>query len=126
MRTADKCAFCNFDTDQPDDIIEQTELFTIVACMFSYDVWDSYPITEHLLLVPRRHVLSIHDYTPDEQRAYMELLMKYDKNGYTTYARSHADKTKSVPHQHTHLLKLGETPVRHMYYSRKPHVLWYR
>ncbi len=125
-RSNSECAFCRFSTDQPEDIIEQTDLFTVVQNKFQYDIWDAHPVTEHLLLSPNRHVDSIHEFSSQEQDAYMKMLVKYDIKGYTTYARANSDKTKSVAHQHTHLIKLGDKSYRYIYYARKPHILWFR
>jgi len=123
---ASGCDFCQFETNQAGDIVMATKHFLIVKNMFQYDIWDGCPVTEHLLVSPRRHVVSLNDFTDEEKLAYIQLISEWESKGYSIYARSDLDKTKSVPHQHTHLIRLQGRPVKAMVYLHAPHMLLYR
>lgn len=86
-------------------------------------MWDGHETTAHELLVPKRHVTGINAFTPEERQELMGLLCKADKEGYSFYGRHDGSKTKTVLHQHTHLIKISEKPINHMLYLRKPHIL---
>lgn len=125
-RNTSGCAFCQFEINQAEDIVLATSDFLVVKNMFQYDIWDGCPVQKHLLVSPRRHVVSLADFTPDEKLEYVNLISKYESKGYSLYARSDLDNTKSVPHQHTHLIRLEPKRLRAMVYLHAPHVLLYR
>lgn len=125
-RNTSGCAFCQFEINQAEDIVLATSHFLVVKNLFQYDIWDGCPVQEHLLVSPRRHVVSLADFTPDEKLEYVNLISKYESKGYSLYARSDLDNTKSVPHQHTHLIRLEPKRLRAMVYLHAPHVLLYR
>ena len=119
------CDFCQFEINQPEDIIETTKHFVIVKNKFQYDLWDGCPVSEHFLISPRRHVRSISEFTADEKADYLDILCAYESNGYSIYARSDLDFTKSVVHQHTHFIKLVDKRLKSIVYMQRPHVLIY-
>lgn len=81
-------------------------------------------MTKHELLVPRRHVTGLHDFTPSEQRELASLLAEADEQGYSFFGRHDGSNAKTVLHQHTHLIMTEEKPLRHIIYIRKPHILF--
>lgn len=120
------CDFCHFETNQTEDIVAATPSFIVVRNKFQYDIWDGCPVKEHLLVCPRRHIKSISEFTDSEKAAYMQLICDYEARGYSLYARSDLDKTKSISHQHTHLIRLEPRTLKAMVYLHTPHVLLYR
>jgi len=120
-----KCDFCDL-TDKTGHVVESPGDFRVIKNLFPYDVWDDIPVSEHLLLVPKRHIVGINEMTASEKDQFFELLSKYEKRGYSIYARAPADIAKSVAHQHTHLIKLGTKRTFFKVYLRKPHVLIYK
>ncbi len=121
----EECQFCAFITDAEQVLVEH-EHFWIVRNIFPYDVWDDYRVAEHLMLVPKRHVVSLADFSDSEKSEYMELIAAYEQRGYSIYSRTDLSPTKSVPHQHTHLICIDPRPINTLYYSNFPHVLIYR
>ena len=121
----DGCDFCHF-ADMPQQVAEEYPLFWVVINKFPYAVWDGCRVLEHLLISPKRHVTSISEYDASEKTAYMEIVADYEKRGYCLYSRPHGGITKSVPHQHTHFIKIENKRITKLVYSHSPHVLLYK
>lgn len=62
-------------------------------------------MSEHLLVIPKRHLLKVDEFSKSEQIDFAELLADQDNNGYSFYLRSHSDTYRSVGHVHGHLFK---------------------
>jgi hypothetical protein len=118
------CDFCAFNGDT-EHLQQEYKHFWVVNNMFGYDVWDGVDVLEHLLVVPKRHVDSIGHFTPAESKEYMAVISQYEQTGYSLYSRAPQNITKSVVHQHTHLIKLGTKKARALLYINKPHYLGY-
>jgi ATP adenylyltransferase len=103
----DECSFCAI--GHPDNtlnvIVEQDDDFWVIKNAFPYVVFDSIEVTDHLLVVPKKHVESITELEPDERQKLVEILSRYEARGYSFMARSPSNPAKSMPHQHTHLIK---------------------
>jgi len=124
LKKSSGCGFCNFnDESKKDEIISEHENFWLVKNIFPYDIWDDQGVSDHLMLVPKRHMESIGDMNDKESLEYAKILGVYDKLGYSIYARSSSNVVKSVVHQHTHLLKLDSNEISLMIYSKKPYLL---
>ncbi|MFZ2560119.1 MAG: hypothetical protein WAW91_00595 [Candidatus Nanoperiomorbaceae bacterium] len=117
------CAFCDPNCLQP--LIEATELFWVIENAYPYAIFDEQGIADHLLIVPKRHVLGISEFTSAESREFMQLVSKYDRLGYSLYARANNSKSKSVSHQHAHLMKLDGKTVKLNVTVRKPYINWW-
>lgn len=104
------CEFCNLTNDST-QVLKRYEYFWFVANIFPYDMWDGYRVLEHMMFVPIRHVDSLSDFSKAEQLEYVRLLVTLEKLGYSVYARSAGSKSKSIAHQHTHLMKLSDKHV---------------
>lgn len=128
MKTKPKtaeCTFCDF-SNLPNEIIEESNLFWVVENLFKYDFWDSCGVEEHLMIVPKRHVIGISEFNKKEQDEYFKVVSKYENHGYSLYARAPSDITKSVLHQHSHFIKLDRKPKRFVVYAGKPHINIYK
>ena len=124
MTTSAGCRFCGFqDQSRKDEILENHKYFWLVKNIFPYHIWDDQNIEDHIMLVPKRHIISIGDMNDDELLEYSKVIGKYDKLGYSVYARSAQNTLKSIPHQHSHLLKLDNKEITFMVYNKKPYVL---
>lgn len=128
FRKANPVADCNFCAFHADDrqTVREAEYFWIAKNIFAYSLWEGLDVQEHLMVVPKKHRDSLHHFTPAELREYSELVAEYDERGYSTYTRSSLNVSKSVAHQHTHLLKLGQRHTKATFYLQKPYILWYR
>ncbi len=126
LSTTDGCDFCQTATDPLATIISEMQDFWIIKARFPYQIWDGCPVKEHLLLVPKRHTVSVHELTESEKKAYIDILGEYEYNGYVVYSRSPRAHTKSMVHHHTHFIMLEPHRVQTMVYHKKPHVLLYK
>jgi ATP adenylyltransferase len=117
----DHCPFCALDERK---IYEDTKTMRVMANKFPYEFWDGRKVAEHLLLAPKRHVLSLDDLTDDEKVDALHLMAEYESKGYNVYWRSQTNQTRSVPHQHTHLIKLKDGDTHFLMYLRRPYLLW--
>jgi len=73
------------------------------------------------MIVPKRHVDTIAHLTDEERAAYMDLLAHYESAGYSIYLRSTQSGRKTVAHQHTHLIEVGES-IKAQLFIEKPHI----
>ena len=124
-KTNDRCDFCHFSADN-DRIVSEHKYFWVVKNIFGYDLWDNQDVLKHFMIVPKKHIESL-SLLPDEAlREYANILVAYEAKNYSFYARSMSNVSKSVPHQHTHVLKLGGTKKRFFIFLRKPYIFWYK
>jgi ATP adenylyltransferase len=105
----DECSFCAI--GHPDNtlnvIVEQNDDFWVIKNAFPYKFFDSITVTDHLLVVPKKHIESLAQLTKRERQKLIELLARYESLGYSIMARSPDNQAKSMPHQHTHLIKIN-------------------
>jgi len=119
------CVFCDFkNSSHKDEIIKEYEHFWLVKNIFAYDMWDDQGVTDHLMLVPKRHIESLGELDETELLQYSTIIGQYDKNGYSIYARSFKNAIKSIPHQHTHLMKLDGKMTSFLFFNKKPYILF--
>lgn len=102
---AGRCPFCQL-TELNHKILGDTEHFYIIENRFPYSVWDSHRVQEHLLLLPKQHVVLLADLPAEALDEYTKLVTEYGSDNYSTYARSADNPARSQPHHHTHLIKI--------------------
>ena len=120
-RRSSICPFCKPETIA--NAIYENEHIYIVPNLTQYDLWELYDVTDHLLIVPRRHVKALPDLNQKERLAIMEVAAEYEEKGYSVYARGKGFVQRSVDHQHTHLIKTTNKKPRFMLYLYKPYLL---
>lgn len=115
QQPASVCNFCNFDISH-NQVLAELPHFWVVKNIFPYSMWDNSHVTDHIMVVPKRHVYGVSEFTDEEQREYVTALSSYEKTGYAFYTRNPGALTKSVPHQHTHAIQLGKlvTPLSYV------------
>ena len=119
----DTCDFCDpKKLCQP--VLEETEHCFIIYNRTFYDVWELRRVEDHRMVIPKRHVLSIDELNEEERLDLVNVLAAYEKQHYNVYARAPSSITRSLPHQHTHLLKVKNHFARGMFVWRKPYILW--
>lgn len=124
-KASNSCDFCQFNISD-EQVIHEYKYFWLIKNIFGYDLWDSLDVLDHLMIVPKKHVESIGALTKDAMNEYAAILSNYETKGYSFYARSMGNTSKSVPHQHTHLLKLGTKKKRFFIFLKKPYLLWFK
>ena len=122
LKTADPdiCAFCPSNADDR-DLIEETKAFRVIRNIFPYSIWDAQSVDDHLLLTPKKHTDSLSGMTSAQKVEYVDLVEKYEKLGYNIYSRAPDSPIKSIPHQHTHLIKNKGQAKRFLLLLRRPY-----
>jgi len=96
----------------------------VVKNRVPYDMFDNLPATgDHYMIIPKRHVVLLSDFTDEEKLEQMNLMAKYEKDGFNVYARSNTNIRRSQKHQHTHLIKLQPKLPHYIIALDKPYVL---
>ncbi len=103
MNLPKECPFCVLGDRS---IAEAFKHFNILYALFPYSRWDDRPVKHHLMAVPKRHHTIFEEFSDKEARELLHIMTVYEKRGYSVYARAPQDTTRSVSHQHTHLLLL--------------------
>lgn len=95
--------------------------------MYAYDLWEFREVTDHLMIIPRRHVHTMSELNPEEREEIMNLMCEFEGQDYNVYARSSVSVQRSVAaHQHTHLIKTTGPLAKGGFYWKKPYILWKR
>jgi diadenosine tetraphosphate (Ap4A) HIT family hydrolase len=118
-----QCDFCNFHTSGTERVVEETDHALVVKNRVFYDLWEMREVTEHLMVIPKRHVRSLGDLNDAERLDIMKVIGRYENNNYNVYARAKESTARSVAHQHTHLIKISNKRSKILFYIRKPYML---
>jgi diadenosine tetraphosphate (Ap4A) HIT family hydrolase len=95
----------------------------VTANQYPYDFWEQLAVSEHLLLVPNRHITTMEDLTEAERKEYTDIVCRYEAIGYDVYTRAPNSQIRSVMHIHTHLIKTRGRGSRAYLNIRKPYFL---
>lgn len=117
----DLCNFCH--PDATNQILYENGSMYVVANRVAYDMFEDRKVTDHLMVIPKKHHDSIQTFSDEEKCDAMDVMGEYEAKGYSVYARGLGSSTRSVKHQHTHLIKLVDKPSKIIVYTRKPYVL---
>lgn len=98
----------------------------IIKNRFNYSYWDEQDVEHQVMLVPKMHTKSIRKLPIAAASEFLDYIGKYEDLGYNVYARSPDSTTKTVPHQHTHLIKTNGVRKKLIFYTRKPFMLFTR
>lgn len=120
--TSKKCCFCDFKS-KPSEVVEEYDFFWVTINLFPYNVWENMGVDSHLMIVPKKHTRKMEDFSKKEIIQYMKIVSSYESRGYSIYSRSPNNKAKTIPHQHTHLIKTLPTKKSWIFYARKPYLL---
>jgi len=124
-RTHNHCAFCS-DENLQSRVVEKTATMMVIPNRVSYDIFEGRKVEKHLMVLPIRHVESISDFTDEEKRDMVDILAKYEILGYSLYARGVGSISRSVKHQHTHLIKISNILPNISLYVRRPYILFHK
>lgn len=117
-----QCPFCIIDIHH-EQFVEETENFKIIRNYLPYSIWEGQGVVDHLMIVPKEHTDSLGSLSKETAHEYIKLIDKFVPNGYNIYARASNSKTKSIFHQHTHLIKLDNKDRKIIILLRKPFYL---
>lgn len=120
-----ECPFCAVSTKER--TIRETKYSYIVENLTSYDLWENLDVTDHLLLIPKKHVRSLTELSSVESLDIMKLISEYQSNNYNIYARAVDGIMGTVEHQHTHLIKTKNVRrANFVFFIRRPYWLFKR
>lgn len=125
VKAAGVCEFCKIGPDSPQHV-DETKSFRIIRNIFPYSLWDERKVLDHLMIIPKKHTDTLDDVTNEEAAEYVRLMGKYESQGYDVYARAPTSVMKSVPHQHTHLIKPQDKRVKFLLFIKKPYLRYRR
>lgn len=123
-RDPNKCNFCELGSQR---VIGYFATHAVIENLYPYELFDDMIVEDHLLIVPRRHIVGINEFTDEERTDFLDTVSEFEEEGYTLFARAPQNKAKSVVHQHSHLVKpdMSHDPIQSLLYNRAPHVVKY-
>lgn len=117
-----QCPFCVSETIEK--CLYETDLSYVVRNITEYDLWESHEVVDHLMIIPKRHVENFVSMSDNERLDVMRIAAHYEADGYNVYARGVGSATRSVKHQHTHLIKINDKDPRLVLHVKKPYFLF--
>lgn len=115
------CGFC--DAGVSERSVHETDTVIVIPNRVSYDMFEGRRVTEHLMVIPKQHRESFIDFSQQEQLETMQVIAKYEAEGYNIYARGVGSISRSMKHQHTHLIKLSQRASNAVFYIKRPYFL---
>lgn len=115
------CVFCAKDMEDA-DVLVVTKSFFILKNIYAYSSWDNQDVADHLMIIPKKHTDTLSALSSHEAIEFMDIVGSYESRGYSIWARAPQNIEKSVTHQHTHLIKLGDKKHKMLLYLQKPYV----
>lgn len=111
------CEFCTFD-EKYAYFVRDYGTFQVIENRFPYAMWDNWLVDAHLMLVPKRHIHDLKEFTAEESADFLKALVEYDELGYCIWIRDQTAKGRTVPHQHTHFIKISNKHVKGMVFHQ--------
>lgn len=99
------CPFCDAKERNKTRIIEECDTMRVLRNNFPYSRWDTFEVSDHLMIVPLRHIGSFNEFNKDEIADFFELLRKYESNHYSVYSRAPTNPARTQLHLHVHLIR---------------------
>lgn len=115
------CVFCTIHS-RPEEIVATFTFFYVAIAIAKYDMWDNLGVEEHLMIIPKRHLIGVDEFNPEESQQFFSIISEYEKEGFSLYQRAPTNMGKSVMHQHSHLLRLDNNPKKFVIYLNNPHI----
>lgn len=129
LKTLDKqqevCTYCNDPTFKK-RTVKETDTMRLIYIRTKYDIFEGRPVEDHFMIVPKRHIESLGESTEQEKLELLMLVSEYEIKGFNVYMRGAGSVSRSVEHQHTHLIKLKEKRTKFLLYIAKPYHLLQR
>ncbi len=117
----ESCPFCAIRKGDK-QFLDETKSFKLIRNIFAYSIWDGQRVTDHIMIVPKKHTDKLEDLDSKEAIEFLKIIGKYEKRGYNMYSRAPSSKIKSVVHQHSHLIKTQGAPKKFLFLLRKPYI----
>ena len=121
MSPPGECPFCDEKIEKR--TIRETKHLRIVPNLTFYDQWELTDVTDHLLILPKRHSPTLAELSKVERAELIDLMAEYEAKGYNIHARAPQSTSRSVVHQHTHLIKTKGKRARAALFLQKPYIM---
>jgi diadenosine tetraphosphate (Ap4A) HIT family hydrolase len=118
----ESCAFCDISTIS--NAIYEDKFVYIVPNLTQYDLWELHDVEDHLLLIPKRHILTLAELSDKERLAVIGQAALYETKGCGVYARGVGFIKRSMKHQHTHLIKISNKKPKIAVFLQSPYYLF--
>ena len=115
------CQFCELTNDST-QVVKIFKNFKVIKNIFPYSNWDARKVIDHLMVVPNVHTETLSSLGNQAAIEFVSIISEYETVGYDVYARSPHSTVKSVPHQHTHLIKTGGKKYKVLLHLVKPYI----
>lgn len=119
-QTLTVCAFCDIANEH---IVAENDTMFVIPNRVSYDMFEGRRVVDHVMVIPKLHRESTAEFTAAERSDVMLLIGEYESKGYNVYMRGVDSPSRSVKHQHTHLIKLRTKSSQFVLYAHKPYIL---
>lgn len=116
-----ECGFCKEETQTR--VVYENKTMFVIPNRVSYDMFEGRKVTDHVMVIPKAHHESFSSFNDQEKIDAMTIVADYESRGYNVYARGVGSISRSVKHQHTHLIKLADRMSNVVIYARKPYLL---
>lgn len=119
-------AMCVFCESHRQDLVYDGAYFKVIRNIYPYSFWDGHAVDDHLLVVPKWHTDTLANLSGGQAVEFLNLVSEYENVGYNVYARAPGSQSKSIVHQHTHLIKTHGRTKRILLMIRRPYVRFVR
>lgn len=113
------CVFCE---SYRQELVREGKYFKAIRNIYPYSFWDGHAVDDHLLVVPKWHTDTLANLTGEQAVEFLNLVSEFENIGYNVYARAPGSQSKSIVHQHTHLIKTHGRSKRVLLHTRKPYM----
>ena len=120
-RASSDCQFCALN-ESSNQVVAMHTHFKVIKNIFPYDNWDARSVEDHLMITPIVHTETLSSLGNQAAVEFVKILSSYEAKGYDVYARSPFSTIKSVPHQHTHLIKTTGKNHKMIIHITKPYI----
>lgn len=117
--------FCRTSNTSQPSVIETATMY-VIENRTAYDIFEGRRVLEHLMLLPKRHVETLRDFTDQEKIEYATVVGEYEAKGYNIYSRGVGSITRSMSHVHTHMIQMQNKRSRLLLYIAKPYYLFFK
>src|SRR5689334_10318727 len=81
-QAGDACGYCIVRDSPTEQLIATHGTMMVLNNRFPYVRWDGWKVGSHRLLVPKRHVAALSEFSAEETKDLNELMVEYDAAGY--------------------------------------------
>lgn len=117
------CPFCDL---QGREIVKKCKNLYLIKNIFGYDIWDRKKVTDHLMIIPKKHLTSFKELDKDSTLEHIRLIKEYSEKGYDAFTRATSSTIRTQPHFHTHLIKTKGNPLKIMNFNADPYFLFFK